>query len=251
MNALKFTLTGKTAFFKKPDVNSYLYFTYGHIHKVALLGIFGAVLGYNGYNQMDKKDDYPEFYSRLKDLRISIVPKECSIAKKVQVFNNSVGYASGEQGGNLIVNEQWLESPSWDIYVLIDCEEAEKLCSSIINSKCIYMPYLGKNDHPADVLGAEIIRDVDCKEIDEGFIDSMFLSKNFELMPEEYDVDEDEDDEDSEYVNIYKYEEALPVLLNQNTNCYELENLVITNQKLKNISNTEVYKINDKNIVFF
>lgn len=49
------------------------------------------------------------------------------IPKKVQIFNNSVGYASAEQGGNLIIKEQWLENPVWDIYVLIDCEEAEKL----------------------------------------------------------------------------------------------------------------------------
>ena len=51
MKTLRFTLSGKTAFFKKPEVNSYVYFTYGNIHKVALLGIFGAILGYGGYTQ--------------------------------------------------------------------------------------------------------------------------------------------------------------------------------------------------------
>ena len=45
MQALKFTLSGKTAFFKRPEVNTYYYFTFGNIHKVALLGIFGAILG--------------------------------------------------------------------------------------------------------------------------------------------------------------------------------------------------------------
>ena len=52
MDILRFTLSGKQAFFKKPEVNSYYYFTYGNIHKVALLGIFGAILGYGGYTQM-------------------------------------------------------------------------------------------------------------------------------------------------------------------------------------------------------
>ena len=47
MKALCFTLKGKTAFFKKPEVNSYVYFTYGNIHKIALLGVFGAILGYD------------------------------------------------------------------------------------------------------------------------------------------------------------------------------------------------------------
>ena len=36
MKAVKFTLKGKTAFFKNPEVNSYFYFTYGNIHKPAL-----------------------------------------------------------------------------------------------------------------------------------------------------------------------------------------------------------------------
>lgn len=49
MKALKFTLKGKTAFFKNPEVNTYYYFTYGNIHKPALLGLFGAILGYQCY----------------------------------------------------------------------------------------------------------------------------------------------------------------------------------------------------------
>ena len=51
MEAVKFTLSGRNAFFKKPEVNAYYYFTYSHIHKVALLGIFGAILGYGGYKR--------------------------------------------------------------------------------------------------------------------------------------------------------------------------------------------------------
>ena len=49
MRAVKFKLKGRNAFFKKPEVNTYCYFTYGQIHKMALLGIFGAILGYDGY----------------------------------------------------------------------------------------------------------------------------------------------------------------------------------------------------------
>ena len=49
MEALQFTLSGKDAFFKKPEVNTYHYYTFGQIHKVVLLGMFGAILGYGGY----------------------------------------------------------------------------------------------------------------------------------------------------------------------------------------------------------
>ena len=100
MEAVKFTLSGRNAFFKKPEVNAYYYFTYSHIHKVALLGIFGAILGYGGYAQKEwKKEkkgqsievDYPEFYEKLRHIKVSVVPKNERgyIPKKVQIFNNS------------------------------------------------------------------------------------------------------------------------------------------------------------------
>lgn len=74
MKALKFTLSGKTAFFKRPEVNTNYYFTFGNIHKVALLGIFGAILGYQGYNATKDKG-LPEFYQKLHDLKIFNIPR--------------------------------------------------------------------------------------------------------------------------------------------------------------------------------
>jgi CRISPR-associated protein Cas5h len=143
MKALKFTLNGKTAFFKNPEVNSYYYFTYGNIHKPALLGLFGAILGYKGYAYQDN-NTYPEYYEKLKDIQISILPnkEKGHFNRKIQIFNNSVGYASKEQGGNLIVKEQWLENPSWTIYVILNNDEAEKLAEMVLNKQCVYIPYL-------------------------------------------------------------------------------------------------------------
>ena len=147
MEAISFVLSGQTAHFKKPDVNSYAYFTYNNIHKPALLGLLGAIIGLSGYTQLYNKINeleqelsnlkgkakkelqqkinlegtlFPEFYDKLKDLKISIKPLSQNgyFNKKIQVFNNSVGYASKEQGGNLIVREQWLENPKWQILLL-------------------------------------------------------------------------------------------------------------------------------------
>ena len=44
---------------------------------------------------------YPEFYNKLKDLKISIKPLSQNgyFNKKIQVFNNSVGYANGMVSG--------------------------------------------------------------------------------------------------------------------------------------------------------
>lgn len=266
MTILKFTLSGKTAFFKKPDVNTYLYFTYGNVHKVALLGMFGAILGYGGYNQMkksniskkiNKKDNenfiFPEFYEKLKNIKISIIPnsEKGFISKKVQTFNNSVGYASKEQGGNLIVKEQWLENPSWDIYVLVDNEESEKISKYIVNHKAIYQPYLGKNDHYANITNIEVIEDNQIMELNEvSKLNSLFPKKFFEVNLED-DEEEEDESEDDIYEEAFKYEEQLPTGLDKETNMYILEGFLYTSMKVCGHNDVCVYKVRERNIVFY
>lgn len=246
MEALKLTIEGKSAFFKKPDVNTYLYFTYGHIHKVALLGIFGAILGYKGYNQMTKEEDFPEFYDKLSMLKIAIVPNNNKgiIDKKVNIFNNSVGYASQETGGNLIIKEQWLYNPSWDIYVLLDCEESKKLSNAIINRDYQYLPYLGKNDHIANITKVSI-EDVTLVNSELGKISSFFKKESFNI-PESNLFDDFEDDSEP----IFKYEEKLPLTLSYETNSYILHSLIYTNNKVEIANTQNLFKINDLLIQF-
>ncbi|MCY6958357.1 type I-B CRISPR-associated protein Cas5b [Clostridium brassicae] len=254
MNALKFTLSGKTAFFKKPDVNTYYYFTYGNIHKIALLGILGAVSGYGGYNEQEfnrkgngKKGAYPEFYEKLKDIKIGIVPQNDKgyIPKKVQVFNNSVGYASKEQGGNLIVKEQWLEEPKWDIYILIQGEVEKELSDRLMNLSFEYIPYLGKNDHLANITDIEIIEDVE-KADNVNKMDSLFIKDYFEFVEFKDDIFGS-----GEYVPIYKYQEMLPISLEETTNKYNLETFIYTNSQLKCLKDALLYKCNEGLIFFF
>lgn len=272
MKILKFTLSGRTAFFKKPDVNTYLYFTYGNIHKVALLGIFGAILGYSGYNTMKLKEElnkskkknnekkiFPEFYEKLKDIKLSIVPRANKgfIPKKIQSFNNSVGYASKELGGNLIVKEQWLENPSWDIYVLMDNEEIEKLAKYILNNKSIYSPYLGKNDHNADIIDSEIIDGIEITDTNSiNSISCLFKKNDFNISVFDDEDEEDYDDEvdykkEEEKDDLFKYEEKLPIALNKDTNMYELDTFIFTNMDVKLLNDLNVYNIQNKNIVFY
>lgn len=252
MKALKFNLSGKTAFFKKPDVNTYTYFTYGNIHKIVLMGIVGCCLGLGGYNQQDKKDDYPEFYQKLKGLKVAIVPKNEGgyISKKVQIFNNSVGYASKEEGGNLIVKEQWLERPAWDIYILLDesdiCKDIEERFSK---RKFVYIPYLGKNDHIANITNIQVIEDVDKKEIqDFNKIDSMFIKEEFEFVKDN-GFDDFSFDDIKEEVE-FKYQEKLPYELELTTNQYILKTFIYTNMKVNRITDTKVYCIDNLNLSF-
>lgn len=245
MDILKFSLGGRTAFFKKPEVNTYYSFTYGNIHKVALLGMFGAIRGYKGYSSMEAKGTgYPEFYEKLKALHLGIVPRNENgfIRKKIQWFNNSVGYASEEQGGNLIVKEQWLENPSWDIYVAVDCEEAEKVADDLLSHRCIYLPYLGKNDHPADITGVRSLKD--CKDVS-GFkkIDSLCLKEKVSYG----DITDFE--EEYEDIPVFKYEESLPVALKQETQMYQYCTFTHSNLPVERYDGP-VYQPDEETIVF-
>ncbi len=255
MQVLKFRLWGRTAFFKKPDVNTYLYFTYGNIHKVALLGLLGAVVGYSGYNQFDFKkrnnkeikNEYPEFYERLQCLKVAIEPtcEGAVINKKVQVFNNSVGYASKEMGGNLIVKEQWLENPSWNIYITIDNEEAEKVADYILNNKAVYQPYLGKNDHYANISEVELYEDCIKTDKVEKINSLCFREEVILSLPEQEWGSEDETEE------VFKYLESLPFALNKDTNLYEMKSFIYSNMNVEDIKSKDIYRVKNKNIVFF
>lgn len=181
MKCLRFRLSGKTAFFKRAEFNSHTYFTYNNIHKPALLGMLGAIAGYGGYAQQGKDDIYPEYYARLKDLKVSIVPindNDGVFSKKIQTFNNSVGYASDEEGGNLIVREQWIEEPCWDIYIINDGSEGYmKIEKYIMNGEAEFVPYLGKNDHIAVIDNQAVI---EIEPSDSEYIDSVVIDNSFD-----------------------------------------------------------------------
>lgn len=260
MKAIKFELSGRTAMFKKPDVNSYAYFTYNNIHKIAILGIIGSILGLGGYIQQTRdliesekgkvksdkkvKPVYPEFYEKLKNLKISVLPYGSGyFTKKIQVFNNSVGYASREEGGNLIVREQWLENPKWDIYILedgsIDDEIYAQLKDYLLNSKCEFIPYLGKNDHVANIEKSSV---VDLQKCEFNYISSVFINKGIDLGQYPYDDDS----------TFFLLREVAPVTMNEDYNFYEYQEFVMTNLEILNAGELDnVYSHEEKSLYFF
>ena len=216
MKAIKFTISGAFAHFKKPDVNAYAYFTYGHIHKVALLGIFGSIMGLEGYKE--KIEDYPEFYKALRHLKVAIIPKKPYFTKKIQVFNNSVGYASQEEGGNLIVREQWLEDVAWDIVVANDgTPEFKELKERLQKRAFVYLPYLGKNDHPANI---GKVQELELKPATEPAECISLVPKDavrFVKPPSGFGA------------QPFYYEEFLPMGLKEKFLIYEYEKMVLSN----------------------
>lgn len=146
---ISFTVIAEKGFLKKPDINDGIYLTYNMLHKPAILGILGAIIGLEGYK---KNGVLPEYYNRLKHIPIGVKPigaEKGNFQKTKITYNNTTGMASNEQGGNLMITEQTLINPSYQIYLLLDLDKEEEnmIYNNIKEQKAEYLPYLGKNDY--------------------------------------------------------------------------------------------------------
>ena len=290
MKVLKFNLSGKFAFFKNEVMND-MYDTYPHRHKPALLGLFGAMLGYNGYAQTQKvfgtkEIDFPEYYEKLKDLKIAIVPKKQSFTKVLETFTNTTSMfnrvtvmkpkvkkedveeneekeekVKGEKtenkvGSNLIVQQFWLENPSWDIYLVIDNDESKKIEDSVLNYKSVYSLYLGANNHFANISDIGIL---EAKEITEKGVIINSLVKDEEVVQMKVEkILSARKSGESVYFNsdlfrnkdVYFYDYILPTLLSPKSNVYKKEDFILTNDTLV-MKKNKAYNVNGVNVVFY
>lgn len=141
-------------FLKKPDINGlqnkkpkvHFYLSYNMLHKPALLGIFGAILGYEGYI---KNFSLPDYYLRLQNLRLGIQPLESdkgSFDKLGISYTNTTGFASDEEGGTLNIEELTLIRPSYRVFIALP--ETHSLYQYLKKGEAEYIPYLGKNEYP-------------------------------------------------------------------------------------------------------
>ncbi len=142
-------LRADLGFLKKPDINEGIYLTYNMLHKPVLLGILGAIIGLEGYRT---KGILPKYYQLLKYLRIGIQPLQARkghFLKSVVQYNNGVGYASQEEGGNLIIREQILIKPAFRCYIELNTTNThhEQILTSLLANEAEYLPYFGKNEY--------------------------------------------------------------------------------------------------------
>jgi len=133
---------------KKPDTNEPVYLTFNMLHKPALLGIIGAIIGEKGFQ---KFGELPDYYKKLKDLKVSIQPlnhENGNYQKTIITYNNTTGMASKETGGNLMITEQTLIAPAYRCYFLLDFENPlhQKIDENLSKYHAEYLPYLGKNE---------------------------------------------------------------------------------------------------------
>lgn len=149
MKLISFDLQADFAFFRKPETNNTINLSYNVIHKPVILGILGAILGFDGYKE---KGEMPKYYEKLKDLKVGIEPlmhDKGNFAKTNIKYSNTVGYAN--KGTNFLTEELTLINPAYRIYLMLDNQDAlhSQLLDSLRKGESVYIPYLGKNEFTA------------------------------------------------------------------------------------------------------
>jgi CRISPR-associated protein Cas5h len=149
MKLISFDLQSNFGFFRKPETNNTLNVSYNIIHRPALLGLLGAIIGLQGYQ---KKGELPEYYQKLHKLKIGIAPLDHdngNFAKTPIKYSNTVGYAN--KGTNFLTEELTLISPKYRIYLLLDesISEHQQLLQNIQTGNSEFIPYFGKNEFTA------------------------------------------------------------------------------------------------------
>jgi CRISPR-associated protein Cas5h len=149
MKLISFDLKADFAFFRKPDTNATINLSYNIIHRPAVLGILGAIVGLEGYKEKGK---LPQYYDVLKSIKIGIEPlnhDKGNYTKTNIKYSNTIGYAN--KGSNFLTEELTLVNPEYRIYLLLDEEESVQLQLSeyLKNGWTEYIPYLGKNEFTA------------------------------------------------------------------------------------------------------
>jgi len=234
---ISFDISSDFGMFKKPDVNNPAYFTFNIIPKTQILGILGAIIGLDGYNQMKESDDYPEFYRELQDLFIGLIPygNKGVYQKRLIKYNNTIGYAN-KDGGTLNIIEQTLIEPKYKIYIGLDLsKESHQKLNEFIDEKVVqyeYIPYMGKNEFRLDIDEVKHFEDVKLFPPDDEFaIHSLFPNIGNEALKKSEALRDPFDSSMSE--SYFYYFERLPIGLDE-LNQYRYENFAYTNAKMLN-----------------
>jgi len=224
---------------KKPDTNQPVYLTFNMLHKPAVLGILGAILGLKGFKEPPKKakiieEILPEYYQKLKELQISISPKKnYNFSKTIIGYNNTTGHASREEGGILQIQEQIIISPSFTVFIKLDLDNKlhGKLDEYLRMNYAEFVPYLGKNEFHLWWDNYQEYEFEAFKPVEKFRIDSLFIKE--EVIKDKVEVDlmgleeillgEDESEEK------FTYFERLPVGYDIKLLQYEYKMFVYTN----------------------
>jgi CRISPR-associated protein Cas5h len=240
MKLISFDLKADFAFFRIPDTNATINLSYNIIHRPAVLGVLGAIIGLDGYKEKGK---LPQYYDLLKDVRIGVEPlnhDKGNYSKTNIKYSNTVGYAN--KGTNFLTEELTLVMPEYRIYLLLDedNEYQKQLIDNIKDGCAEFIPYMGKNEftawwstnsykeyHFSDE--KEPIGSIKIKTI---FQKDMVLKNNVEApFPDLLNFDNSE--------SPFIYFERLPKDFDLSLMQYDLGEFVFSNYQIKNAKTLE------------
>ena len=106
---------------------------------------------------------YPEYYKKLKHLKIGIKPiGDFPFNKIINKYNSKNSYFGGAKYDNIIISEQLLIKPKYHIYVYEEgnADVVGELFTRLRINAPIFMPYLGKNEFIANFDDIKIIENI-------------------------------------------------------------------------------------------
>src|SRR5690554_4731783 len=246
MNLISFDIESDFGFFRKPESNNTLNVSYNIIHRPAVLGILGAVIGLEGYKE---KGEFPEYYKRLNHLKIGITPldhEQGNYLKTPIKYSNTIGYANKDganKGTTFLTEELTLVAPKYRIYLLLDFDNDDEvlLYNNLKDKKSEFIPYFGKNEFTAwwnNFMDYEFSK-VNSEDHLSGKLETLFIRNQI--------IKDSIEDENSSFLDIidaddfdeipFIYFERLPVDFDMNLIQYQMEEMVYTNYKIKNLEN--------------
>lgn len=240
---ISFDLYADFAFFKKPDFNDGMQLSYNMLHKPALLGILGAIIGLEGYK---RKGELPQYYQLLKDLPVGIEPlrhERGNFQKTSIKYINGVGYANAD--GNLLVEETMLIKPAYRCYLQLDIKDKikEKIYMYISTEQCEYIPYLGKNEFQAWITNVREWNTLPFKPSVSFSINSLFIREG-SVLNQRAETALAFAFDSMESFGDFSYFERLPTGFNEELMQYQLSDFAFTDWKLKPESKiSSLYKL--------
>lgn len=240
MEAFKFDIYGKYAFIKNPEINT-KEFSFEHIHKPTILGLLGCILGLKGRESCTKDFPFPEYYDKLKDIKVSIVPHSVVFNKYDDTIINSTGYCNA--GESQVIQREILEGVRWTIYLIndnvIDKELWDRLYMMASNHESFYPLYLGSNEYKAKISNVEKVN-LDKAFDTEIVINSLFLR---DIIKTRHEVTFNEDD--IPYDLMLYFPHSLNELLLYNYKWYEHTNLILE------INNDDNLYMDEDKVLYF
>lgn len=252
MKLISFDLQSEFGFFRKPESNNTLNVSYNIIHRPATLGILGAIIGLEGYQEKGK---FPEYYEKLKHLKIGIAPlahDQGNYIKTPIKYSNTVGYA--HKGKNFLTEELTLVAPRYRIFLLLnpEVEEEQLLLKNLENTESEFIPYLGKNEFTAwwDNFQEYNYSEVDKTQSITGKLGTLFIRNQV--------VTKNTSKADMGILDLaaadfdelpFMYFERLPIDFDLELIQYRMEEMVFTNQRIKNLQSfSDLWYLNELDV---